>query len=108
MSRRPPAPLVLVAAAIVGLVALPLAYLVVRAVEGGERAWDVLLSRGLVELVIDTGVLVVAVTGAALVVGVPLAWLTSRTDLPWRGLWATAAALPLGKGIAVKELVLLY
>lgn len=95
MSRRPPAPLVLVAAAIVGLVALPLAYLVVRAIEGGGRAWDVLSSRGLLELVVDTGVLVVAVTSTAVAVGLPLAWLTTRTDIPWRGFWATAAALPL-------------
>ncbi|HEX2293014.1 MAG TPA: iron ABC transporter permease [Gaiellaceae bacterium] len=95
MTRRPPALLVLTAAAIVGLVALPLAYLVVRVVDGGGRAWDVLFSRGLLELVVDTGVLVVAVTGTALALGVPLAWLTTRTDLPWRGFWATAAALPL-------------
>jgi iron(III) transport system permease protein len=95
VSRRPPAPLVLVAAAIVGLVALPLVYLLVRAVEGGERAWEILFSRALLELVVDTGVLVVAVTGTAVAVGLPLAWLTTRTDLPWRGFWATAAALPL-------------
>ncbi|HEX7254994.1 MAG TPA: hypothetical protein VF236_03630, partial [Gaiellaceae bacterium] len=95
MSRRPPAPLVVAAAAIVGLVALPLAYLVVRAIEGGERAWEVLFSRSLLELVVDTGVLVVAVTGTAVAVGLPLAWLTTRTDLPWRSFWATVAALPL-------------
>ena len=95
MSRRPPAPLVFTAAAIVGLVALPLIYLAVRAIEGGGRAWDVLFSRGLLELVVDTGVLVVAVTGTAVAVGLPLAWLTTRTDLPGRELWATAAALPL-------------
>jgi iron(III) transport system permease protein len=95
VSRRPPAPLLLTAAAIVALVALPLVYLVVRVVEGGERAWRILFSRGLVELVGDTGVLVVAVTATAVAVGLPLAWLTTRTDLPWRRLWATAAALPL-------------
>jgi iron(III) transport system permease protein len=40
-------------------------------------------------------VLVVAVTATAVALGVPLAWLTTRTDLPWRRFWATAAALPL-------------
>jgi iron(III) transport system permease protein len=95
VNRRPPAVLLLVAAAIVGLVALPLAYLVLRVAEGGEQAWDVLLSRGLVELIVETGVLVVAVTATAVAVGVPLAWLTTGTDLPWRRVWATAAALPL-------------
>jgi iron(III) transport system permease protein len=95
VSRRPPALLVLIAGATVALVALPLAYLVVRVVDGGERARRVLFSRGLVELVVDTGVLVVAVTATAVAVGVPLAWLATRTDLPWRRFWATAAALPL-------------
>ena len=95
MNRRPPAPLLAAAAAIVALVALPLAYLVVRTAEGGARAWEVLSSRGLAELVLDTGVLVAAVTASAVLVGVPLAWLTTRTDLPLRGLWATAASLPL-------------
>jgi iron(III) transport system permease protein len=95
VSRRPPALLLLTAATTVALVALPLAYLVVRVVEGGELAWRVLFSRGLVELVADTGLLVVAVTGTAVAVAVPLAWLTTRTDLPWRRFWATAAALPL-------------
>ncbi|MGH3081739.1 MAG: ABC transporter permease [Gaiellaceae bacterium] len=95
MNRRPPALLLAAAATIVALVALPLAYLVVRVVEGGERAWRVLFSRGLAELVVDTGVLVAAVTGTAVAVAVPLAWLTSRTDLPWPRFWATAVALPL-------------
>jgi iron(III) transport system permease protein len=93
--RRPPALLLLTAAAAVGLVALPLAYLVVRAAEGGRRASDVLVSDTLVELVVDTGILVGAVTGTSLAIGIPLAWLTTRTDLPGRGVWATAAALPL-------------
>ena len=95
MSRRPPALLVLAAAAIVGLISIPLVYLLVRVVEGGERAWEILFSRALLELVVDTGVLVAAVTGTALAIGLPLAFLTTRTDLPWRGFWATAAALPL-------------
>jgi iron(III) transport system permease protein len=95
VNRRPPAVLLLVAGAIVALVALPLAYLVLRVAEGGEQAWDVLLSGDLVELIGETGVLVVAVTTTAVAVGVPLAWLTTGTDLPWRRVWATAAALPL-------------
>ena len=95
MSRRPPAVLLLTAATTVALVALPLVYLVVRVVEGGERAWQVLFSHGLAELVAETGLLVVAVTGTAVAVALPLAWLTTRTDLPGRRFWATAAALPL-------------
>ena len=39
--------------------------------------------------------LAAVVTGASVVVAVPLAWLTARTDLPGRRLWAVLAALPL-------------
>jgi iron(III) transport system permease protein len=90
---RPPALLAGGGIAVVALLALPLVYLVVRAVEGD--AWDVLLSDNLADLIWDTGVLVVLVTATGLVLGVPLAWLVVRTDLPGRGLWGTLAALPL-------------
>ena len=47
------------------------------------------------ELVWSTGLLVAGVTGGSVAIGVPLAWLVTRTDLPGRRLWAVAAALPL-------------
>lgn len=95
-STRRRAPLLLVAAALaaVSLVCLPLVYLVVRVAEGGE-AWSVLGRGRILELVGQTALLVGLVTGAALVVSVPLAWLVARTDLPGRRFWAVAAALPL-------------
>jgi iron(III) transport system permease protein len=37
----------------------------------------------------------VAVTLAALVISLPLAWLTTRTDLPGRRIWVVLTALPL-------------
>jgi iron(III) transport system permease protein len=107
VSRRPPALLVIAAGGTVGLVALPLAYLLVRVLEGGERAWDVLLSDNLAELIVDTGVLVVTVTASTLALGVSLAWLVVRTDLPWRALWGTLGALPLVIPSYVAALVLL-
>jgi iron(III) transport system permease protein len=102
---RPPALLAGAGIVVVALLALPLVYLVVRATEGD--AWDVLLSENLADLIVDTGVLVVLVTASTLVLGVPLAWLVVRTDLPWRGLWGTLAALPLVIPSYVAALVLL-
>jgi iron(III) transport system permease protein len=99
--------LVIVAGGTVGLVALPLAYLLVRALEDGGQAWDVLLSDNLAELIVDTVVLVVAVTASTLALGVTLAWLVVRTDLPWRALWGTLGALPLVIPSYVAALVLL-
>jgi iron(III) transport system permease protein len=90
---RPPALLSGAGIAVVALLALPLVYLVVRAAEGD--AWDVLLSDNLAHLVWTTGVLVVVVTATGLVLGVPLAWLVVRTDLPGGRLWGTLAVLPL-------------
>ena len=92
---------------VVALVCLPLVYLVVRVVDGGVDAWVVLGRARILELVGNTALLVVLVTGAALALGVPLAWLVTRTDLPGRRLWAVAAALPLVIPSYVAALVLL-
>ena len=95
-SRAGTAPLVLAvpALAAAAAVALPLAYLVVRASTASGNAWRV-LETGTPRLVVDTAVLVAVVVVAAVAIGVPLAWLVTRTDLPGRGFWAVAAALPL-------------
>jgi iron(III) transport system permease protein len=93
--RRAPLALALPAVTVVSLLLLPLAYLVVRAGSGGGRAWDVLRRRATLDLLWSTGLLVVGVTAASVAVGVSLAWLVTRTDLPGRRLWAVAAALPL-------------
>jgi iron(III) transport system permease protein len=94
-ARRAPFLLVAAALAVVALVCLPLVYLVVRVVDGGAGAWSVLGRGRILELVGNTVLLTGLVTGAALVLGVPLAWLVVRTDLPARRFWAVAAALPL-------------
>jgi iron(III) transport system permease protein len=104
-AARPPAALAAAGIAVVGLLALPLVYLVLRAASGD--AWDVLVSDNLAHLIWETGVLVTAVTVTALALGVPLAWLVVRTDLPGRALWGTAAALPLVIPSYVAALVLL-
>ena len=92
--RRPPAALVLPALVTVALLLLPLAYLVVRA-GSSSRAWRVLTRENTLELVWSTVLLVVGVTTASVAIGVSVAWLVTRTDLPGRRVWAVAAALPL-------------
>jgi iron(III) transport system permease protein len=107
-ARRHP-PLLLAAAAwtVVALVSLPLAYLVLRVVQGGGDAWRVLGRHRILDLVGQTALLVVLVTGVALVLGVSLAWLVTRTDLPGRRFWAVAAGLPLVIPSYVAALILL-
>ncbi len=86
--------LVLAAAIVVGLVLLPLAYLVVRAASGGA-VLEILSEPATWRLVWNTAILAFGVVAASVLVGVPMAWLVTRTDLPGRRLWAAAAALPL-------------
>ncbi|MBI3953271.1 MAG: iron ABC transporter permease [Chloroflexi bacterium] len=85
------APAVLVAAG----VALPLAYLVVRTLGSGAEAWE-LLARGRTLAILGRSLLLaLVVTGATVAIGLPLAWLTVRTDLPLRRVWSVLTALPL-------------
>jgi iron(III) transport system permease protein len=93
--RRAPLPLVVAAAAVAGAAALPLAYLVLRALSADADARALVPFSTTVELVVDTALLAAGVVAAALVVGVPLAWLVVRSDLPGRRFWGLAASLPL-------------
>lgn len=75
---------------------LPLGYLVVRALERGPGyAWDVVTTERAAELLGRTLALAAVVVAACLVLGVSLAWLTTRTALPWARGWAVLATLPL-------------
>ena len=95
--RRARAPLVLTVPALVTVagVLLPLGYLIVRAAGASRDAWEVLAPDVTGRLVLDTGVLVAVVVAGSLAIGMPLAWLVARTDLPGRRFWAVAVALPL-------------
>ncbi|HSK22565.1 MAG TPA: iron ABC transporter permease [Egicoccus sp.] len=85
-------PALLVAAAML----VPAAFLVLQASElSGARALDLLTSAETLRLTGRTLLLAGAVTAASLLLGVPLAWLTVRSDLPGRRFFAVATALPL-------------
>jgi iron(III) transport system permease protein len=90
-------PIVGLLALIVALgAALPLAYLLLRAWQlGWDERREILTSPRTRELLVDTVTLALAVTVASVVVSVPLAWLTTRTDLPGRRVWVVLTALPL-------------
>ncbi len=91
------APRLLTALAIVAVIpaAVPIGFLIWTVVRpGGIGAGGLRLSR-LLELLLATTWLVVAVTATTLVLGIATAWLTTRTDLPGRKVWSTFAALPL-------------
>lgn len=74
---------------------LPLVWLLIRAT-GASEATLASLTRAATWATLGRSVLLaVSVTGVAGAVAVPLAWLTTRTDLPLRRLWAVLTPLPL-------------
>jgi len=78
-----------------GAMVLPLAYLILRTVGAGSEAIDLLFHSRVFQTLVRTALLTLAVTGASVAIAVPLAWLTVRTDLPLRRLWAVLTVLPL-------------
>ena len=90
-----PRPLVAVCGVIGLLFAAPLLYLVWRTITGDEDLAGLYLSRDTLEPLANTLGLGAATTLSAAVVGTGLAWLTTRTDLPVRRLWAVLVPLPL-------------
>jgi iron(III) transport system permease protein len=85
-----------VAGALLALAAtLPLAYLAIVVAGDGADAVDTILRTRTAELVARSAGLTAAVTMAAVAIAVPLAWLTVRTDLPFRRALTVAASLPL-------------
>lgn len=94
-SARPSWLLLSTAAAVALLAIVPLAYLSLRAVDGGIEALTPLLRVRTLELVASTLALGLGVTVSAVGIGVPLAWLTIRTDLPARRAWAILSIAPL-------------
>jgi iron(III) transport system permease protein len=75
--------------------ALPLAYLLLRATDANTETWNILLRPRTLQILLRSLFLVLAVTSACIAIALPLAWLTVRTDLPLRRVWAVLTFLPL-------------
>ncbi len=60
-----------------------------------SRAADLMFSPVTARITINSILLMVAVTVASIAIGVPLALLTTQTDLPYPRFWTIVAALPL-------------
>lgn len=74
---------------------LPLVYIVMRTAESDTSIWN-LVFREKTGVVLRNSVLLSgAVAAAGTALAVPLAWITTRTDLPFRRFWTVIAGLPL-------------
>ena len=74
---------------------LPVAYLLLRALGAGDAAWQELVSARTARILGRTLWLAFCVTLSCALMAVPLAWLTVRSDLPLRRMWAVLTPLPL-------------
>jgi len=86
--------LTLLSAAVAALVLSPIVWIVVEAASVTPAAALDQFTNEL-DTVRNSLLLVAVVTGASVVLGLPLAVLTSQTDLPGRRLWTVAVSLPL-------------
>jgi iron(III) transport system permease protein len=87
---------VALAGAVAAAALLPVAYLLVRAGDGGWSAIaDTLFMARTGRLLVRSLGLAAAVSVASAAIGIALAWLTVRCDLPGRRFWRVVAALPL-------------
>lgn len=96
--RRRLPPFLTVGAVLVSVaVLLPLAFLIVQAVQVGWAQLHQLLFRSLTATLIwHTVSLVVVVTALSAIVGTLTAWFVERTDIPCRRLLAILVVIPLG------------
>ncbi len=92
---RAPMPLLITSLVVAVLFAGPFAYLVWRNAELGADALDVLRSDTATGPLARTLLLATTVAAACAALGTSLAWLVTRTDLPYRRVWRVLAALPL-------------
>ncbi len=83
------------AACVVVAALLPVIYLFIRGIEGGDTTFDFLTRPNSATVIWRTITVIALVTVVSLIVAVPAAWLTMRTDLPLRRVLAVALALPL-------------
>ena len=93
---NPPGPVLLLFGATVAvLMSIPIIYVVWQSLFAGADKWMRLLDQRIPQLLWNTIALTGAVTLAAVVIGITLAWIVIRTDIPGRKLWRWLLALPL-------------
>jgi iron(III) transport system permease protein len=103
--RRTPVALLVLGAAVVAGLMLPLAFLVLQAAQAGGGELSRLLFRQLtLTLLWNTVKLVVVVTAACAVIGTATAWVTERSSLPGRRVVAALLVLP----VAVPDFVIAW
>ena len=96
LSKTIQTPKIAYLAGVVALFAIiPIIYILIRAASGDHELWQRLIQTRLLKLLSNTLLLVFTVTIGTTFLGVSMAWLTERTDLPGRNIFRWLLALPL-------------
>lgn len=93
--RHPPWPLALTGLAIALLMLIPLGYLAIRALSVAPQGALSLFSDRTETIIGNSLLLATLVTLISTLFALPLAWLTTRTDIPFRRTWLILTTLPL-------------
>ncbi len=91
----PPAALVIFSALAALAAAIPLFYTIWQGIKAEFATWELLLDQRIPALLFSTLSLAAVVTAAGVSIGLILAWLVVRTDLPGRRFFRWALAIPL-------------
>ena len=91
----PPVFIWLPAVAVAAAILLPPVYLGVRTAGAGTNALHLIFSTSTLSILTRSILLILLVTSVCTVLGVTIAWLTTRTDLPYRRVFTVLTALPL-------------
>jgi len=94
-AHRPPAVIWIPAVLAAVGVLIPILYLVLRAMGAEGDVWALLFRARTLTILGRTILLIVSVTLTSMVISLPIAWLTTRTNLPFRRLWSMLTVLPL-------------
>ena len=94
-ARRVPVLLGIAAAIIAAAMLLPIAYLLLRAINADAGVWQQIMRPRTLQVFGQSALLAISVTAGSIMLGAPLAWLTSLSDLPGRRWWAVLVVLPL-------------
>ncbi len=86
---------VMLSLGVLAVVLLPLVYLGIRAAGAGADGLAYLLQARTLAVIGNSLLLAGAVVVSSVLIGVPFAWLTARTDLPLRRFWLVAGLLTL-------------
>ncbi len=90
-----PKRLSIAATVIVAAMLVPVIYLIIRTIGVGSEIFELIWRQRTFEIVTNSILLMLAVSCASVLIAVPIGWLTTKTDLPFRRAFSVATVLPL-------------